>query len=77
MKSNWGEWYWLVWLGIGFLIPEIFALFTNPANTLSETTWRWFGVIKNQSITAWGIQHYVLLAFMIWLFFHLVFRMFR
>lgn len=71
------DWYWLAWLGVGFLVPEVYALITNYKNTLSETTWRWFGVMKNEPLNHWSVQHYVLMAFMAWLFCHMVFRIFR
>ena len=74
---TWFRVYWLLWIGVGFLAPETYALFTDSKNTLSETVWDWFGVMKQQSISQWSVEHYVLLAFMAWLFFHMVFRIFR
>ena len=40
---TWGLYYWPTYLTIGslfFLIPELVALFTNAANTLSDYCWR-------------------------------------
>ncbi|MFF1469154.1 hypothetical protein [Streptomyces mirabilis] len=71
------QWYWLAWIGVGFLAPETYALFTEPQNTLSETVWSWFGVMKNQQISQWSVQHYLLLAFVIWLAGHMAFRIWR
>lgn len=69
--------YWLLWLVVGFAVPETWALFTNPRNTLSDTTWSWFHVITGQPISEWSIQHYILLAFLIWLAGHMAFRIWR
>lgn len=71
------QWYWLGWIGLGFLVPETYALFTRPENTLSETVWTWFGVMKNQSVSQWSIQHYLLLVFVVWLAGHMAFRIWR
>jgi hypothetical protein len=71
------QYYWLAWLVVGFLVPETWALFTKPQNTLSETVWGWFGVMRNQPISQWSIQHYILLAFVVWLAAHLAFRIWR
>lgn len=69
--------YWLAWLLVGFLVPETYALFTDSRNTLSETTWSWFGVMKNQPISQWSVQHYILLGFVVWLAGHMAFRIWR
>jgi hypothetical protein len=39
----WGDYYWprgLTVVSVAFLLPELYALFTNPANTLSDYAWR-------------------------------------
>lgn len=71
------QWYWLAWLLGGFAVPETYALFTDSRRTLSETAWSWFGVMKGQPIGQWNVQHYALLAFLIWLAGHLAFRIWR
>jgi len=48
----WGNWYWprgLTVASVAFLLPELYALFTNPANTLSDYCWRELHVTA-----AWG-----------------------
>lgn len=71
------RWYWLVWLVIGFGVMETYGLIWNPQATLSETVWNWFGVMKNQPIGQWSVEHYLLLAFVVWLAGHLAFRIWR
>lgn len=68
--------YWLLWIGVGFVVPETIALITGKG-TLSDTIWRWFGVKDGISITHWTVLHFFLLAFMVWLFGHMVFRLWR
>lgn len=52
----WGYAYWPKYLIVGslfVLVPELYALFTNPKNTLSEYCWRELNVR-----VAWGAgQH--------------------
>ena len=36
--SDWGA-YWLAWILAGFLIPELYGLAVNTADTLSRNTW--------------------------------------
>ena len=48
----WGNWYWprgLLVVGIAFAVPELYALFTNVNNTLSDYCWRELNVN-----VAWG-----------------------
>ena len=74
--SGW-SWYWLLWLVGGFAVPETVALVRNPRDTLSDTVWGWFGVMRGQPISSWSVEHYVLLAFVIWLAGHIAFRIWR
>jgi hypothetical protein len=53
----WGNWYWpagLCVLSALFVPPELFALLTNPANTLSDYCWRELGVSRAMEISAHG-----------------------
>jgi hypothetical protein len=48
----WGDYYWprgLIIVAVAFAVPELYALFTNPANTLSGYCWRELGLPG-----AWG-----------------------
>ena len=69
--------YWLLWLIVGFVVPETYALITNARNTLSWTVWDWFGVRAGVPISHWTFLHFLLLAFMVWLAFHFVFGIWR
>jgi hypothetical protein len=72
----WNGWsaYWLAWLALGFLVPELIALFTNPANTLSWQVWRLAGVGQPG---AWSFAHFIVAAFCIWLAGHFVLGLWR
>lgn len=71
MKYNWWSLYWLIWIGVLFMGPEVYALATgNPQNTLSYQVWHIEG-------TGATFARYFVAAFLIWLFVHMVFRMFR
>ena len=60
------SWYWLLWLAVGFGVPETIALVTgHPERTLSYQVWQLEGA-------AGSIVQFVLGAFLIWLFGHLV-----
>ncbi len=71
------QWYWALWLAVGFVVPETWALLTNPRNTLSDTVWKWFGVQEGVPIWHWSVLHFALLAFMIWLAGHFAWRIWR
>lgn len=53
---TWGQYYWpiamVVAFGLMFGIPELYALFTNTANTLSWYAWRMLniGISKGNGI---------------------------
>lgn len=64
------SWYWLVWLAAGFGIPEGIALATNARNTLSYQVWD----LEGSGAT---FMRFVVAAFCLWLFLHMVFRLFR
>lgn len=64
--------FWLVWLG-AFLLIELTALFTgHPEFTLSEWVWR-----LERLGRVWTFARYFVAAFLLWLFFHLVFGWWR
>lgn len=70
--QRWNGWslYWLLWILIGFIPPEFYALLTgNPQNTLSDQVWHAEGV----GATA---MRYFVFCFLTWLDIHLVFRRF-
>lgn len=67
---NGWSWYWLVWLVAGFGVPEGIALATNVRNTLSFQVWD----LEGSGAT---FMRFVVAAFCLWLFLHMVFRLFR
>ena len=71
------QWYWLAWILAGFAVPETIALVRDPRDTLSWTVWGWFGVREGVPIWQWNLLHILLLLFMVWLFGHMVFRIWR
>lgn len=82
MKLTWFGLYWVGWL-LAFLIPELYMVVTNPANTLSEEVWSleglnthqpfdfamWTGVHWAVAIVVWGL--------FLWLSLHLPFGLLR
>lgn len=71
---NWWTFYWVViWFGLGFGIPEGYALATNPDNTLSDQVWR-----AENMAGPWGLVFHIIFTIGFgWLFFHMVDRLFR
>jgi len=74
--------YWIAWLGF-FLAPELYWVFNNPANTLSENYWR----LENLNMTQpfdfgmWTATHWAA-AMLVWVLFawlsvHLPFGLLR
>lgn len=71
MKWNWASWYWLAWIVLGFMPLEFWSLFTGqPQFTLSDQVWKLEG-------TGDTFARYFILAFLVWLTLHMVFRAFR
>jgi hypothetical protein len=76
--TPWGI-YWLAWFFLGFLAPELYWVFVNARNTLSEDFWGWEDL--NQAhpfdFADWTWLHYafgIIFAIgLFWLFFHLIF----
>ena len=73
---NWFSLYWLGWL-LAFLIPEIWALCTNAANTLSEEVWSLESLNTAQpyDFAMWTDTHWAiaLLVWLLWLWLSLHF----
>jgi hypothetical protein len=67
--SDWGA-YWLAWIFAGFLVPELYGLITNTADTLSRNTWALehldFG--HPLDFAEWSPLHYAI-AVIVWLLF--------
>lgn len=79
---TWFSLYWLGWI-IAFLVPELYWLAVNSANTLSEEVWSIEGLNKAQpfdfamwSDTHWAVAVIVWLLFL-WLTLHIPFGLFR
>jgi hypothetical protein len=71
VKYNWWSLYWLIWISVLFLCPEMYALTTgNPQNTLSYQVWN----LEGTGATFW---RYFVFAFLLWLLIHMVFRAFK
>lgn len=70
---TWGLVYWPTWLtliGLTLLPMEIYALLTNPANTLSEYAWHELNVTHAFRFTANGVAWWV--SFVMWILFVVV-----
>ena len=79
---TWFSLYWLGWI-VAFLVPELYWLAVNSANTLSEEVWSIEGLNKAQpfdlamwSDTHWAVAVIVWLLFL-WLTLHIPFGLFR
>jgi hypothetical protein len=71
MRWNWASIYWLVWISVGFLPLELWALAVKkPQYTLSYQVWHLEG-------TGASFARYFVAAFLVWLLIHMVFEMFR
>lgn len=69
--------YWLLWLAVGFGVPETYWLFANTKNTLSWTIWDWFGVRQGVPVWQWSVMHLLLGVVLVWLLGHLAFGIWR
>lgn len=71
--------YWLVvWLAIGFGVPETLALATgNPQWTLSETAWRVLDVLPGQTVWQWKFLHVLVSGLLFWLWLHISFGIWK
>lgn len=65
------KWYWLVWIAIGFGVPESIALIRHRTqDTLSAQVWDLEG-------HGWTATRYAVLAFLVWLLIHFVWEALR
>jgi hypothetical protein len=82
MITRWG-WYWLLWFVLGFGIPEFWWLAVNARNTLSDNFWgaEDLNFAHPFDFADWTWLHFTLGGVfaigLAWLFFHLIFGMFR
>jgi hypothetical protein len=79
---TWFSLYWLGWI-VAFLVPELYWLAVNSANTLSEEVWSIEGLDKAQpfdfpmwTATHWGVALLVWGLFL-WLSLHFPFGLLR
>lgn len=77
------QWYWASWFTATvatFLPVELWALFTNPRNTLSWSVWDLEGFVPG-SHTAWTWSHWVVggvfFFLCLWLAVHFAFGILR
>lgn len=72
------NWYWFLWLAVGFGIPEGIAIARHRTeDTLSGTVWHWCDVAPGNTLAHWSALHLFLAFILLWLFLHLVFGIFR
>ena len=66
---TWFSLYWLGWI-LAFLIPELYWLAVNSANTLSEEIWSIEGLNKAQpfDFPMWTATHWAV-ALLVWALF--------
>jgi hypothetical protein len=74
LKWNWWSFYWIVlWFGLGFLGPELWALWRYPQNTLSYQVWHLEGMgLKGlaQNPLHWTFAQYAMFCGVVWLVGH-------
>lgn len=63
---TWFSLYWLAWL-VAFLGPELYWVFTNPVNTLSDQVWSIEGLNMTQpfDFAMWSDTHWAV-AILVW-----------
>ena len=75
--------YWFIWFFGLFMVPELYWVVRNPANTVSDNTWRFESLDSRHpfDFAEWTPVHWafaiVFVLFMSWLFLHLTFGLFR
>lgn len=82
MRLTGWAWYWLAWVA-AFLVPELYWIAVNHANTLSDEVWSLEGLNLRQpfdfpmwTATHWAVAVTVWLLFG-WLSLHLPFGLLR
>ncbi len=56
--------YWLVvWLGVAFLGPELHAVATDPARTLSWSVWWAMNLHPSIAVAVWGLLGWLVYHF--------------
>lgn len=81
---TWGNWYWPIWLIVvllSFLPMEIFALFTNHKNTLSDWIWVHLRITATTTVGQWTAADLLTFLayvsiFILWLPWHFWFHRF-
>lgn len=83
-SATWGPSYWpwfLIIVAAAFLAPEIYALITNSANSLSDYAWGQLQVHDGQRFdqhdAAWLLTLGVWITAAVWLTWHIWFYRFR
>lgn len=67
------DWYWPIWLIIGFGVPEAVALFREErGDTLSEKVWAWFGTARSPKGPLVKTRRVILISILVWLIIHWV-----
>lgn len=75
---NWWRLYWLLFLLVGFGVPETVALVRSRRDdTLSEAVWHWCQVSPGNTLWTWSALHIFVALFMLWLFVHLMWGYWR
>lgn len=67
--SDWGA-FWISWLAFGFLVPELYGVIVNPADTLSDNVWHLEALDLGHpfDFAAWTPLHFAV-AIVVWLLF--------
>lgn len=83
MTVTWGSRYWtwyLIVAALGFLVPEIYALFTNTKNTLTDYSRNELHVVPGEAFAAhnaaWLLTQGAYVLVVGWLLFHIWYDLF-
>lgn len=81
LRTTWWTAYYGAWI-LAFLIPELYWLFTNPVNTLSEQWWSLEHLnLADPWFTQWTPVHWIMFVLVLvlwtWLLIHLPFGLAR
>ncbi|HEX5347863.1 MAG TPA: hypothetical protein VFW64_12315 [Pseudonocardiaceae bacterium] len=67
--------YWKWWAVLAFssfIVPELWALFTNWQNTLSANVWRMEDFLPGQPVWRWTAVHFLFIGMLLVLFMWLI-----